>query len=214
VLAQGGSIATYATNAPMPKIPVWQLVFVNARIFFVGSDDVPADAKSDATGAFGSGAGPRAERRKTGAAPLPKNSRCLACCWYENCRYFAVSSDCPHLQFREMHSPTINSCQLSIPSVKVLDINPRSRLVCYRSRATRIRGLGFVSNDRKIPDFGEQNPPNGNLLTVDEVAAILHVPKSWIYAHLNGLPAIRLGRYVRFKRSDIEEFLASKGSCQ
>ena len=52
VLAQGGSIATYATNAPMPEIPVWQLVFVNARLFFVGSDDVPADAKIEATRAI------------------------------------------------------------------------------------------------------------------------------------------------------------------
>jgi NADPH2:quinone reductase len=49
VLAQGGSIATYATNTPMPEIPVWQLVFVNARLFFVGSDDVPAEAKIQAT---------------------------------------------------------------------------------------------------------------------------------------------------------------------
>ena len=49
VLAQGGSIATYATNNPMPELPVWQLVFVNARLFFVGSDDVPAEAKIEAT---------------------------------------------------------------------------------------------------------------------------------------------------------------------
>ena len=49
VLAQGGSTATYATNAPMPEISVWQLVFVNARLFFVGSDDVPAEAKIEAT---------------------------------------------------------------------------------------------------------------------------------------------------------------------
>ena len=52
VLAQGGSIATYATNAPRPEIPFWQLVFVNARIFFVGSDDVPPDAKINATRAI------------------------------------------------------------------------------------------------------------------------------------------------------------------
>jgi len=52
VLAQGGSIATYATNAPAPAIPFWQLVFMNARIFFVGSDDVPADAKIEATRAI------------------------------------------------------------------------------------------------------------------------------------------------------------------
>jgi NADPH:quinone reductase len=45
VLAQGGSIATCATNTPMAETPVWQLVFVNARLFFVGSDDVPAEAK-------------------------------------------------------------------------------------------------------------------------------------------------------------------------
>jgi NADPH:quinone reductase len=49
VLAQGGSIATYATNAPAPELPFWQLVFRNARIFFVGSDDIPADAKIAAT---------------------------------------------------------------------------------------------------------------------------------------------------------------------
>lgn len=49
VLAQGGSIATYATNAPAPEIPVWQLVFVNARLFFVGSDDLPTEAKIAAT---------------------------------------------------------------------------------------------------------------------------------------------------------------------
>ena len=49
VLAQDGSIATYATNTPTPETPVWQLVFVNARLFFIGSDDVPADAKIEAT---------------------------------------------------------------------------------------------------------------------------------------------------------------------
>lgn len=52
VLAQGGSIATYATNAPTPEIPVWPLVFVNARLFFVGSDDVPPDAKTEAARAI------------------------------------------------------------------------------------------------------------------------------------------------------------------
>jgi NADPH:quinone reductase len=49
VLAQGGSIATYATNAPASEIAVWQVVFVNAKLFFIGSDDVPAEAKLEAT---------------------------------------------------------------------------------------------------------------------------------------------------------------------
>jgi NADPH:quinone reductase len=52
ILAQGGSIATYATNAPTTEIPFWQLVFMNARIFFVGSDDVPAEAKIEAARAI------------------------------------------------------------------------------------------------------------------------------------------------------------------
>jgi NADPH2:quinone reductase len=49
VLASGGSVATYATDNATPETPVWQLVFVNARLYFIGSDDVPADAKLEAT---------------------------------------------------------------------------------------------------------------------------------------------------------------------
>jgi NADPH:quinone reductase len=52
VLAQGGSIATYATNTAETEIPVWELVFVNARLFFIGSDDVPSEAKLEATRAI------------------------------------------------------------------------------------------------------------------------------------------------------------------
>src|SRR5262245_28533133 len=52
ILAQGGSIATYATNAPTPEIPFWQLVFMNARIFFIGSDDIAIEAKIEATRAI------------------------------------------------------------------------------------------------------------------------------------------------------------------
>jgi NADPH2:quinone reductase len=48
VLAQGGSIATYATDVFMPKIPYWPLVFSNIRIFFIGSDDLPVAAKIEA----------------------------------------------------------------------------------------------------------------------------------------------------------------------
>ncbi|MGE0104431.1 MAG: NADPH:quinone reductase [Blastocatellales bacterium] len=52
LLAQGGSIAAYATNAPTPEIPFWQLVFMNSRIFFIGSDDIPTEAKIEATKAI------------------------------------------------------------------------------------------------------------------------------------------------------------------
>jgi len=48
VLAQGGSLATYATGDPAPSIPFWPLVFKNIRLFFLGSDDFPAQAKATA----------------------------------------------------------------------------------------------------------------------------------------------------------------------
>jgi NADPH2:quinone reductase len=52
VLAQGGSIATYATNVAAPEIPFWQLAFGNTGMFFIGSDDVPTEAKIEATRAI------------------------------------------------------------------------------------------------------------------------------------------------------------------
>lgn len=45
LLTLGGSIATYATDLAMPQIPFWPLLFKNVRVFFVGSDDFPPEAK-------------------------------------------------------------------------------------------------------------------------------------------------------------------------
>jgi NADPH2:quinone reductase len=48
LLKQGGSIASYATDNAAPKIPFWQMVFKNIRVFFLGSDDFPKEAKLQA----------------------------------------------------------------------------------------------------------------------------------------------------------------------
>jgi NADPH:quinone reductase len=48
ILAQGGSLAAYATGQPSPPLPVWQLMFNNIRVFFLGSDDFPVEAKAAA----------------------------------------------------------------------------------------------------------------------------------------------------------------------
>jgi NADPH:quinone reductase len=45
LLKPDGSIATYATDNATPKIPFWQFVFKNNRLFFLGSDDFPPEAK-------------------------------------------------------------------------------------------------------------------------------------------------------------------------
>lgn len=46
LLKPDGSIASYATDNAAPKIPFWQMVFKNIRLFFLGSDDFPKEAKS------------------------------------------------------------------------------------------------------------------------------------------------------------------------
>jgi NADPH2:quinone reductase len=48
VLKPGGSIASYASDVFAPTIPFWPLVFKGARMFFLGSDDFPPEAKAAA----------------------------------------------------------------------------------------------------------------------------------------------------------------------
>ena len=51
---------------------------------------------------------------------------------------------------------------------------------------------------------------NGNLLTAGQVAELLSVPKSWVYAEVRAgrLPHVCLGRYYRFARPSVEAFIA------
>jgi excisionase family DNA binding protein len=55
------------------------------------------------------------------------------------------------------------------------------------------------------------NQDRGQLLTADEVAALMQVTRGWVYAETrrNGLPHLRLGRYVRYRRPAIEAWIAS-----
>jgi excisionase family DNA binding protein len=55
------------------------------------------------------------------------------------------------------------------------------------------------------------------LLTAADVAAMLKVSKSWVYEHTrrrgargSGLPFIKVGKYVRFDRRLVREFLANR----
>jgi len=70
-----------------------------------------------------------------------------------------------------------------------------------------------MDNDKNLT-FAFATSPDSILLDATEVAQILRVPRSWVYSHLQELPAIRLGRYVRFRRSEVERFLEERGSCQ
>jgi excisionase family DNA binding protein len=52
----------------------------------------------------------------------------------------------------------------------------------------------------------------GNLLTAGEVAERLGVPESWVRTEERAgrIPGVRLGKYVRFKLSDVERTLAER----
>jgi excisionase family DNA binding protein len=56
------------------------------------------------------------------------------------------------------------------------------------------------------------------LLTVEEVAALLKVNKSWVYEHTRGrevtaadrLPHIKIGKYLRFDAQAVRAFVLRK----
>ena len=53
------------------------------------------------------------------------------------------------------------------------------------------------------------------LLTVEDVAALFRVPKSWVYERTrrrgaDRLPFIKLGKYVRFEEQSLRQYLASR----
>lgn len=49
LLALGGSMAAYAAGNAWPAIPFWKLLFKNARILLLGSDDFPMEQKLEAS---------------------------------------------------------------------------------------------------------------------------------------------------------------------
>ena len=53
------------------------------------------------------------------------------------------------------------------------------------------------------------------LLTVNDAARFLHVTVSWVYEHTRDdaddrLPFVKLGKYVRFDRTDLREYVDAK----
>ena len=60
------------------------------------------------------------------------------------------------------------------------------------------------------------NASSVELLTVQEIAALLKVPVSWVYGHLrkrctDRLPAYRLGKYWRFRPEEVLAWLQGHG---
>ncbi len=63
-----------------------------------------------------------------------------------------------------------------------------------------------LTDDHAIP---ESLPTSDTLLTAEEVAALLQVTCAWVYAQTrrHQIPHLRLGRYVRYRRTAIETWI-------
>jgi excisionase family DNA binding protein len=52
----------------------------------------------------------------------------------------------------------------------------------------------------------------GRLLSVEEVASMLNVPRKWVYRRVglkapDGIPHVKIGKYLRFRESDLREYV-------
>ena len=68
---------------------------------------------------------------------------------------------------------------------------------------------------REVPHGRNSNATDvvaKHLLSVEEVALLLNVPRKWVYRRIglkppNGIPHLKVGKYVRFKESDIRDYV-------
>lgn len=83
-----------------------------------------------------------------------------------------------------------------------------------------MRVRGFVESGQQ--DAGASSPIAEDdlheLLTVDEVASLFKVSKSWVYEHTRGrggprterLPHVKIGKYVRFEPQAVRAYMEKK----
>ena len=75
--------------------------------------------------------------------------------------------------------------------------------------------MGCAEDLFSRPQKNENEEKSQKLLTIDEVAAFLRVPKSWVYDKTRvsdriGFPVIRVGKYLRFDLQKVLKWLNDK----
>jgi excisionase family DNA binding protein len=70
----------------------------------------------------------------------------------------------------------------------------------------------LVETTAKANEQESKAGPPPNLVTASELAKHLNLPESWVRTEerLGRIPSVRLGKYVRFRLSDVERALAQK----
>jgi len=89
-----------------------------------------------------------------------------------------------------------------------------SRVHGLRLRVSSPPVESVAKSDDSVPaeTTGVKAEVSGRLLTVEEVAGLLHVPVTWVYGRMRKrsserLPGYRLGKYWRFREEEVLEWL-------
>jgi excisionase family DNA binding protein len=80
------------------------------------------------------------------------------------------------------------------------------------SEAQILETLQLPLADEANEATGGERRESNRLLTVEDVASLLHVPVSWVYGRmrkrsLEKIPAYRLGKYWRFREDEIHAWV-------
>jgi len=117
---------------------------------------------------------------------------------------------------RNPDSPRVHGLRVavnSLPGNQSAELDSRKKQV--QSTASGHHPLDSSDLSAKgdtIETTGEGRQGTGPLLTVEEVAFLLHVPVSWVYGRirkrsLDRLPGYRLGKYWRFREDEIHAWV-------
>jgi excisionase family DNA binding protein len=74
----------------------------------------------------------------------------------------------------------------------------------------------MISDHDKRATYDPHGLYDHNLATVAEIAALLRVPASWVYERtrrrgIERIPHFKLGKYVRFDRREVLEWVQNQG---
>jgi excisionase family DNA binding protein len=119
-------------------------------------------------------------------------------------------------------SPRVHGLRLAVNSSRQSARKPENGQDKVRVFPSSVRSAGV--SDLPLTDTPDESTLGreelqGQLLTVHQVAALLHVPVSWVYGRTRKrsrerLPGYRLGKYWRFRETDILVWLKSQNELQ
>ncbi len=88
----------------------------------------------------------------------------------------------------------------------------RKALEELESTLLELEGTLGVEEGAESPQEGQQGGEGLVLLSIPEVCQALGMGKSWTYRRLKSgeIPSVKLGRNIKVKRQDLEEYLESR----